>query len=79
MTDHEFSLYDCHVAVKPLRERQAEATRGLLIDEARELFTDQGYGATSIEDIIRQDKNVVLLFKEHPTDAELATIQNCLS
>jgi AcrR family transcriptional regulator len=54
VTDHEFSLYDCHVAVKPLRERQAEATRGLLIDEARELFTDQGYGATSIEDIIRQ-------------------------
>ncbi|MGI8795344.1 MAG: TetR/AcrR family transcriptional regulator [Acidimicrobiia bacterium] len=34
--------------------RQAEATRGLLIDAARELFTDQGYGATSIEDIIRQ-------------------------
>jgi len=42
------------VAVKPLRVRQAEATRGLLIDAARELFTDQGYGATSIEDIIRQ-------------------------
>jgi AcrR family transcriptional regulator len=42
------------VAVKPLRERQAEATRGLLIEAARELFTDQGYGATSIEDIIRQ-------------------------
>ncbi len=42
------------VAVKPLRVRQAEATRGLLIDAARELFTDQGYGATSIEDITRR-------------------------
>jgi AcrR family transcriptional regulator len=42
------------VEVKPLRERQAEATRGLLVDAARTLFTEQGYGSTSIEDIIRQ-------------------------
>jgi AcrR family transcriptional regulator len=42
------------VTVKSLRERQAEATRGLLIDTARALFTDQGYGATSIDEIIRQ-------------------------
>lgn len=42
------------MAVKPLRVRQAEATRGLLIETARELFTDQGYGSTSIEDIIRR-------------------------
>ena len=42
------------MAVKPLRARQAEATRGLLIDAARDLFTEQGYGATSIDDIIRQ-------------------------
>jgi len=42
------------VAVKSLRVRQAEATRGLLMDTARELFTDQGYWATSIDDIIRQ-------------------------
>jgi AcrR family transcriptional regulator len=41
------------MAVKPLRVRQAEATRALLIDAARELFTEQGYGSTSIEDIIR--------------------------
>ena len=54
MTDHEFSLYDRGVAVKPLRARQAEATRALLIDTARDLFTEQGYGATSIDDIIRQ-------------------------
>lgn len=37
-----------------MRARQAEATRGLLVDAARELFTDQGYAATSIEDIIRK-------------------------
>lgn len=42
------------MAVKPLRVRQAEATRALLVDAARELFTVHGYGETSIEDIIRQ-------------------------
>jgi len=42
------------VAVKPLRARQAEATRSLLIDVARRMFTEQGYAATSIDDIIRQ-------------------------
>lgn len=40
--------------VKPLRARQAEATRALLIDVARESFTERGYGATSIDDIIQQ-------------------------
>ena len=54
VTDHKFILYDSPVAVKPLRERQAEATRALLIDTARALFTEQGYSATSIDDIIRQ-------------------------
>jgi AcrR family transcriptional regulator len=42
------------MAVKPLRVRQAEATRSLLIDVARRSFTEQGYAATSIDDIIRQ-------------------------
>ena len=42
------------MAVKPLRARQAEATRSLLIDVARRMFTEQGYAATSIDDIIRQ-------------------------
>jgi AcrR family transcriptional regulator len=42
------------VSVKPLRVRQAEATRGLLIDVARQFFTEHGYAATSIDDIIRQ-------------------------
>lgn len=40
--------------VKPLRARQAEATRNLLIDVARKNFTEHGYGATSIDDIIVQ-------------------------
>ena len=40
--------------VKPLRVRQAEATRSLLIEVARESFTEHGYAATSIDDIIQQ-------------------------
>jgi AcrR family transcriptional regulator len=42
------------VTVKRLRERQAEATRELLVATARERFTSQGYAATSIEDIVQQ-------------------------
>jgi AcrR family transcriptional regulator len=43
------------VAVKPtLRERQAEQTRQTLVSVARQLFTDKGYAATSIEEIIQQ-------------------------
>jgi AcrR family transcriptional regulator len=42
------------VAVKRLRERQAEATRQHLIAVARELFTERGYAGTSIEDIIER-------------------------
>src|SRR2546421_11774603 len=48
------SLYDWSVAVKTLRERQAEATRELLIGIARELFAERGYAATSVEDIIQR-------------------------
>lgn len=40
--------------VKPLRERQAEETRHLLISIARDLFTERGYAATSIEDIVQR-------------------------
>jgi AcrR family transcriptional regulator len=42
------------VTVKRLRARQAEATRLLLVSVARELFTERGYAATSIEDIIQR-------------------------
>jgi AcrR family transcriptional regulator len=42
------------VPVKRLRERQAEATRELIVSTARELFTVQGYAATSIEGIASQ-------------------------
>ena len=42
------------MSVKPLRVRQAEATRGLLIEVARQNFTEHGYAATSIDDIIQQ-------------------------
>ena len=42
------------MSVKPLRVRQAEATRNLLVEVAKKNFTDHGYGATSIEDIIQQ-------------------------
>lgn len=40
--------------VKRLRARQAEETRDSLIAVARELFTEPGYAATSIEDIIQR-------------------------
>jgi AcrR family transcriptional regulator len=42
------------MAVKTLRERQAEATRQLLVSTARELFTERGYQATSVEEIIQR-------------------------
>jgi AcrR family transcriptional regulator len=42
------------VSVKPLRARQAEATRSLLVAVARDNFTEHGYAATSIDDIIQQ-------------------------
>jgi AcrR family transcriptional regulator len=42
------------VAVKGLRQRQADATRELLVSIARERFTEQGYAATSIEDVVRR-------------------------
>ncbi|MGI9051137.1 MAG: TetR/AcrR family transcriptional regulator [Ilumatobacteraceae bacterium] len=42
------------MAVKTLRARQAEETRHLLISVARQLFTEQGYAATSIDAIIQR-------------------------
>src|SRR5437588_7735786 len=48
------SLLPWRVSVKPLRVRQAEATRSLLLEVARQNFTEHGYAATSIDDIIQQ-------------------------
>jgi len=42
------------VGVKRLRERQAEATREHLIAVARQRFAEQGYAATSIEDVVHR-------------------------
>ena len=42
------------MTVKRLRARQAEATHELLVSIARERFTEQGYAATSIEEIVQQ-------------------------
>ena len=40
--------------VKRLRDRQAAATRQLLVSVARELFAKQGYAATSVEEIAQR-------------------------
>ena len=48
------SLYPWSVAVKTLRDRQAEATRQLLVSVARDRFAQHGYAATSVEEIIQQ-------------------------
>ena len=42
------------MAVKSLRERQAEATRQLLVSVARELFAERGYNGTSVEEIVQR-------------------------
>jgi AcrR family transcriptional regulator len=42
------------VSVKRLRERQAAATREHLVAVARQRFAEQGYAATSIEDIVQR-------------------------
>lgn len=46
------------------------------INQAYHRFVARNVG---IEDILRQDKNAVLLFKEHPSDTDLSTIEDCLS
>lgn len=42
------------MSVKRLRERQAEATRELLLGIARGRFVEQGYAATAIDDIVQR-------------------------
>ncbi|MFL5927857.1 MAG: hypothetical protein ACJ77E_13075 [Gaiellaceae bacterium] len=46
------------------------------INDAYHRFRARNVG---VEDILRQEKNAVLLFKQHPTDADLAAIENCPS
>ena len=48
------SLYNLTVTVKTLRDRQAEATRQLLVGVARGLFAERGFAETSIEEIIQR-------------------------
>jgi AcrR family transcriptional regulator len=54
VTDDRSTGIPWRVSVKPLRVRQSEATRSLLLEVARQSFTEHGYAATSIDDIIRQ-------------------------
>jgi AcrR family transcriptional regulator len=54
VTDCRSVLVPWRVPVKPLRARQAEATRTLLVEVAREFFTEHGYAGTSIDDIIQR-------------------------
>jgi AcrR family transcriptional regulator len=42
------------VTAKGLRARQAAATRELLLATARDVFTERGYAATSIDDIVQR-------------------------
>lgn len=42
------------MTVKRLRERQAEATREQLVTIARELFVEQGFAATAIDEIVQR-------------------------
>jgi hypothetical protein len=45
------------------------------IDQAYRSFRAENVG---INDVLRQDRNAVMLWHEHPSDADLATISGCL-
>jgi hypothetical protein len=45
------------------------------IDQAYQQFHAKNVG---IEDVLRQDRNAVMLWHEHPADADLAEITGCL-
>jgi AcrR family transcriptional regulator len=49
-----FNDYCIPVPAERLRDRQAAATRTLIVSVARDLFAAHGYAGTSIEDIARQ-------------------------
>ena len=46
------------------------------INDAYHRFRAKNVG---VDDILRQDRNAVLLFRQHPTDEQIATIESCLS
>lgn len=58
----------------PLREQQAKLTRERILQAARELFRDRGYGATTLADIARQagvaEPTVRATFKTKPNLVE---------
>jgi hypothetical protein len=45
------------------------------IDQAYRSFHAQNVG---IDDVLREDRNAVMLWHVHPSDAEIATITSCL-
>ncbi|HEY0415449.1 MAG TPA: hypothetical protein VGC78_03605 [Gaiellaceae bacterium] len=45
------------------------------IDDAYHRFRSANVG---IEDVLRRDQNAVMLWHVHPSDADLATVGNCL-
>jgi hypothetical protein len=55
---------------------------GVTLDDANNL--DQAYHRfkgknIGVEDVLRQNRNVVMLFHVHPSDDDLAAIEDCLS
>ena len=45
------------------------------INDAYHRFKAKNVG---LEDIIRQDENTVILFRQHPSDDDLSTVESCL-
>jgi DNA repair protein RadC len=45
------------------------------INEAYHRFRSKNVG---IDDVLRQQQNAVMLWHEHPSDADLSTITDCL-
>ncbi len=45
------------------------------INEAYHRFSGENVG---VDDVLRQNRNAVMLWHEHPSDAEVAVVQGCL-
>ena len=46
------------------------------INDAYHRFKAKNVG---LEDIIRQDRNAVILYRQHPSDTDLSIVEDCLS